>query len=356
MSSIPRQFTGSEVSQANVGLLPPALARITDHARGVFRDLPTCPKAIIAPYGQDDTAQLVTAGALQSLAGHTVRHVIILSPDCTGTVDGLAVPSRDALAMAGVCAPVLKRVRNKLLAAGLVHIHDAAIAEDAGLNAQLPYLTHYAPEARLLPVVVGNTTPKDITDLVDQVTEMAKGDVVFVLANALGSAVQDTAEQIETADPVGTGATGATLITGFQQSETGQGTHVLRLALSEQAGVGAWTIHAPGDAVLGEVEINELVLMARSALAAKQRTGQRVLLNLDSYSYRLRGLAATEVVLVLDGQEIARAASNQAKAPLVQNVLRNTLRAGFGKKTMALTPEDIERLDIRLTVSGVALN
>jgi AmmeMemoRadiSam system protein B len=120
------------------------------------------PRALIVPHAGHRYSGPIAASAycrLEEPWTSEIQRVLLIGPAHRATCDGLALSSADAFA-----TPLgLVRVDRDACAEALklegVQEHDGAHRGEHSLEVQLPFLQTVLPEAALLPVLVGRTTP-----------------------------------------------------------------------------------------------------------------------------------------------------------------------------------------------------
>lgn len=128
------------------------------------------PKALIVPHAGYVYSGPVAGTAYRLLRDSTapIRHVVMIGPSHRVALRGLAVPSATALATPLGPVPVNVEVRDRLLAAGLVQVSDAAHAPEHSLEVQLPFLQVALGDGfDVLPVVFGDVTTEQVGRVCD---------------------------------------------------------------------------------------------------------------------------------------------------------------------------------------------
>lgn len=176
--------------------------------------LPALPKAIIAPHaGYIYSGPIAGAAyaALRPLAG-TIERVVLLGPAHTMPVRGLAAPDADLFATPLGDVPLDRAALDKILALPQVQVLAAAHAREHGLEVHLPFLQMVLGAFKLVPLVVGDVTPEEVTAVLDQLWGGPETLIVissdlshyhdYAAAQALDAAAAQAIEQL---NPAGLG-------------------------------------------------------------------------------------------------------------------------------------------------------
>lgn len=127
------------------------------------------PKAIIAPHAGYIYSGPVAATAYATLAraAKTIRRVVVLGPSHRVPFHGLAVSTADAF-MTPLGSIQLDRPSiESLLTLPQVRALDEAHRLEHSLEVQLPFLQRTLASFTLVPVVVGEASPQDVSEALD---------------------------------------------------------------------------------------------------------------------------------------------------------------------------------------------
>jgi hypothetical protein len=126
------------------------------------------PRAMIVPHAGLSYSGPIAASAycqLEPWAGE-LTHVLLLGPCHRVPFEGLALSSAEAFATPlGQVALDRLAAEESLQVAG-VQVHDRAHRDEHSLEVQLPFLQLVLPQASLLPVLAGRTTPAATAELI----------------------------------------------------------------------------------------------------------------------------------------------------------------------------------------------
>jgi AmmeMemoRadiSam system protein B len=128
------------------------------------------PKAIIAPHAGFIYSGAVAASAYARIAParDTITRVILLGPAHRVAVRGLALPSVDSLATPLGNVPVDKKAIAMIADLPQVKVMDAAHESEHSLEVHLPFLQTILAEFTLVPLAVGQASPNDVGEVLEQ--------------------------------------------------------------------------------------------------------------------------------------------------------------------------------------------
>ena len=128
------------------------------------------PKAIIAPHAGYIYSGPVAASAYARLAPlrDVVKRVILLGPAHRVAVHGLALSSADAFATPLGSVPLDKVAEADILDLPQVGVMDASHAQEHSLEVHLPFLQTVLADFTLVPIVVGETTPQQVAEVLER--------------------------------------------------------------------------------------------------------------------------------------------------------------------------------------------
>jgi len=127
------------------------------------------PKAIIAPH-----AGYIYSGANAALAygrlkpaAQTINRVILLGPCHRVALKGVALSSADAFATPLGEVPIDGKGALEIVELPQVQLFDESHAEEHSLEVQLPFLQAVLGPFKVLPLVVGNCPPSQVSEILD---------------------------------------------------------------------------------------------------------------------------------------------------------------------------------------------
>ncbi len=127
------------------------------------------PKAIIVPHAGYVYSGSVAATAYARLksAKETIQKVILLGPCHKVAVQGLAMSSADYFLTPLGRIGLDKELQSKIAALPQVTTMDATHAQEHSLEVHLPFLQTILRNFTLVPLVVGNATPEQVSEVLD---------------------------------------------------------------------------------------------------------------------------------------------------------------------------------------------
>ncbi|MFZ7090623.1 AmmeMemoRadiSam system protein A [Primorskyibacter sp. 2E233] len=349
------------------------LAEYDAQWQGLRAELPSVPRAVISPHAGYAFSGKLTAAAWAALARGTPDRIAILSPSHRARFDGIAVPTaHDSVEVPKKRVRIDARACHALIRADLAHGHEAAFAEEHGIDTQLPFARYYHPKVPVVPMVIGDATEGQVAQAIDRLTRM-KGETLFVLSSDLSHFLtQEQALRIDaqTAGLIETGqgarltpshACGARALSGWLASQTGAGCRALRLgmhtsfAASQNAervvGYGAWGLFAPEDDILDGTSRRALLNVAQAALTSRLTKGLPPEIDVNSFAVQLRTLMASFVTLERGGRLRGCIGSMVPHRSLVADVAANAVKAGFEDPRFdRLTTAELGDLDVKVSV------
>jgi AmmeMemoRadiSam system protein B len=177
---------------------PPAVAGLfypdePEALRSVLRDCldravrpqPAAPKVLISPHAGYTYSGPVAGSAYRALGEVTkrIKRVVLIGPSHFVPFSGLAIPRVDGFETPLGVVPIDDFARHEILRVPHVMSADAPHAREHSLEVQLPFLQVLLGEFRVLPVVVGDATPEEVSAALDCVWGGA--DTVVVVSSDL---------------------------------------------------------------------------------------------------------------------------------------------------------------------------
>ncbi len=126
-------------------------------------------KAIVAPHAGYIYSGPVAASAYHALEpiASQIRRVILLAPSHRYAFQGLATTSADALETPLGTVPVDKRAVAEIASLPQVQVADQAFVGEHALEVQLPFLETVLGDFDLVPLIVGDASPREVADVLD---------------------------------------------------------------------------------------------------------------------------------------------------------------------------------------------
>ena len=201
---------------AVAGMFYPAdPARLEEYVRAALsaaaREVPRLPEveAVVAPHAGYRYSGPIAAHSFAALAGRgPVRRILLMGPAHTVPLRGIAAPAWDGFATPLGVVPVDSEARAAVAALPQVVIDDLPHAREHALEVELPFIQVLYPDVPVLPLVVGETTPEEVAEVIETVTGPDE-DTAIVISSDLShyepydqARMHDsiTARRIETLD------------------------------------------------------------------------------------------------------------------------------------------------------------
>ena len=145
------------------------------------------PRILIVPHAGYEYSGLVAASGYRHLLGHAYDGVVVVGFTHRVQFDGSSVDTRGAYQTPLGLLPVDREAAAILLAQpGLVHREDAHELDEHSLEVQLPFLQVALDRFRVVPVLMGNASLENATQLAAALSRLAQwGDYLFVFSTDL---------------------------------------------------------------------------------------------------------------------------------------------------------------------------
>jgi AmmeMemoRadiSam system protein B len=143
-------------------------AVVTDYLRAA-PEAGYAPKAIIAPHAGYIYSGPIAASAyarLKSVRGK-IQHVVLLGPSHRVGFRGLALSSAEFFVTPLGRIPLDREAAAKISDLPQVRVMDVAHAQEHSLEVHLPFLQEVLGEFRLLPLVVGDASPEEVSEVLE---------------------------------------------------------------------------------------------------------------------------------------------------------------------------------------------
>ena len=236
--------------------------QVSDLLAGIAMPIKNIPEALIVPH-----AGYVYSGATAAAAFATLRNgaqmitrVVLIGPAHYVHVRGIAAPTVDAFETPLGRVPVDKSALNAIAGLPFVIQDDSAHAPEHALEVELPFLQILLASFRVVPLLTGDATPKEIAQVLLQLWDSPRTLIVvssdlshyhdYETARRLDAA---TAASIEHGDWASLGphqACGSRAVAGLLLESARRGLKIRRLSLCNSGdtagsrdrvvGYGAW--------------------------------------------------------------------------------------------------------------------
>ena len=147
------------------------------------REKADLPKAIIVPHAGYIYSGPVAATAYAQVKPlrDKIRRVVLLGPSHRVPLRGIAAPSDDFFATPLGTIPIDRKAIESLLALPQVGYHDNAHAREHSLEVHLPFLQTILGDFTLVPLVVGQTEPELVAEVLQALWD---GDETLIVISS----------------------------------------------------------------------------------------------------------------------------------------------------------------------------
>jgi hypothetical protein len=139
------------------------------------------PKAIIAPHAGYVYSGPIAASVYAQLAParDTIKRVVLLGPSHRFPLNGLAASGMSQFATPLGEIPIDTQAINELLTLPQVSVLEQAHAQEHSLEVQLPFLQKVLGDFKLIPLVVGEARPEQVSEVLDKLWGGAETVIVI---------------------------------------------------------------------------------------------------------------------------------------------------------------------------------
>ena len=156
------------------------------------------PKAMIVPHaGYIYSGPVAASGYARLLqAGNRIDRVILLGPAHRVALKGMAVPSADGFRTPLGIIPLDKAAILDILTMPQVHIDDEAHRLEHSLEVHLPFLQVTLQHFTLVPVVVGDASPEEVSEIIGHFWD-SPGTLIIISSDLSHYHDYDTAVRLD---------------------------------------------------------------------------------------------------------------------------------------------------------------
>ena len=332
------------------------------------------PVAIIAPHAGYKYSGKLAMDAYSMCLGYTYSLIVILSPAHKVAFDGIATCSADGFALGNAPVLVDTKMRDDIIRLGMATLFDPAYHAEHGIETQIPFVSRYFGQSKILPLVLGNIPVESVKSLIDYIHQKSSGNVLFVLSSDLShfhsrdvalTLDEKAAKLIETGQSRGLSrhfACGHAAIRGFLTSNVGHSARVLRLSNGDSAvvtkdetrvvGYGSWAFYPPETHILSKKHRRNMLNVARQATSSFLRKGKPPDIALKSFDIPLRTHMPSFVTFQSKGRLRGCIGSLKPVQPLAKDVAINAIKAATGDRRFKPVQKisELEELKIKISV------
>lgn len=309
------------------------------------------PVALVAPHAGYRFSGRLAGRSLSVTQGWNGTTAVILSPSHRHVFDGIALPAQEGFDLPGGPMMLDQEACDLLTSAGMARVVEQAHDREHGVEVLLPFLQHLHPTCRIVPLVIGNASYREVAQIVDALVKGMPEPPLFLLSSDLShfltleeatSMDAGTARMIEigqSAQLTPAHACGSKAVAGFLASDYARGARILRLGMANShaasgddgrtVGYGAWGIAPATASLFGDRLRREMLTVARKAVASRLRRGTVPNVDVSTFPPELQTHMASFVTLNRDGRLRGCIGSLAAHRPLIEDLVINAVKAGF---------------------------
>ena len=321
------------------------------------------PKALIAPHAGYVYSGPVAASAYIKLLPYRdrIKRVVLLGPCHRVPVGGLALCSADFYETPLGRVPLDKNLSQKIEKMPQVFTFDATHIEEHSLEVHVPFLQAILKEFMLLPIVVGQASPKEVADVLENVWGGEETLVIistdlshYLDYNGCQSLDNRTVEAIENFDINKIGndqACGRIPVKGLLEVAKARGMDITTLDIRNSGdtagnhdrvvGYGSWLLSGGRQPSAHETFAYKtkailarhgktLLQIAAASISRGVTHREPINLDLNSFPDTLREAGASFVTIETEGGNLRGCiGSLQPHAPLAKDIADNAFKAGF---------------------------
>ncbi len=330
----------------------------------------SCPKAIIAPHAGYIYSGPIAASIYARVrnAADTISRVILLGPSHRVGFNGIALSSADVYRTPLGDVAIDKASVQRLADLPNTGFLDEAHVPEHSLEVHLPFLQRTLGDFTLVPLVVGQAEPVDVARVLE--TLWGGEETLIVISSDLShheaydmATAKDraTCKQIESLQTniSGDQACGCKPINGLLHLAKKKGLTVTTIDYRNSGdtagprnsvvGYGAYVITEPDQLPLAWRQ--QLLQLARSAIAHRLTTKEDFKIELSLYPEELKKQAASFVTLNLHGRLRGCIGSLVAHRQLPADIAHNAQAAAFqDPRFSAVTAAEFQHLDVHISI------
>ncbi len=330
-------------------------------------------KAMIAPHAGYPYSGPVAASAYAAVRDRAdrIERVVLIGPAHRFAIDGIAVPDANGLATPLGTVPVDTATVAVLCRQRLVACIDRAFDGEHALEVHLPFLQTLFGDFRVVPLLVGRSTPEQVVQVLaacwggDETLVIVSSDLSHFLdyaaAQRLDAATTRAFESLQGSGLTGRNACGHLPVSGLLRHAGAldmRATTLDRRNSGDTAGgrdrvvgYGAYVFEYATAARLDSTLRQRLLTLARLALEHGVRQGEPLPVETPAHPPPLRALRKTFVTLELDGALRGCVGSVVPHKPLVEDVVANVFKASRQDPRFApVTEAEAAHMDISISI------
>ncbi len=331
------------------------------------------PKAIIAPHAgyiySGQTAASVYSNIEQ--VKDKIRRVVLLGPTHRIYVKGIALPNHTHFASPLGNVSIDTQSLKKISKHSFVDYNDEAHAQEHSLEVHIPFLQKVIKNFVLLPILVGDATPEQVTTILKEL--WGKEETLIVISSDLSHYLnyetasktdRNTSKLIEKFDYEHIGsqqACGCMPMRGLLKLAQEKNMTIQTIDLRNSGdtagtndrvvGYGAYALFENNDKILNDEDKTIVFDIIHKSI--KQGLGLEKAFDIDmsALSEQLKMHYAVFITLKLNGQLRGCIGTNEAHMPLIEAVAKYAHAAAFSDpRFKPLTEEEYKQVEISLSI------
>ena len=138
-------------------------------------------RAIIAPHAGISYSGII-ASSVYRLAAYGIRRVIILAPDHSGSLKGVAFPSFSRYQLPNGSLTLDGKCLRNLAQHNLFTPNNDIFQQEHALEMQLPFIRYYIPHAQIVPLIIGSITCLQADQITQHIAECITDHTLVVVS------------------------------------------------------------------------------------------------------------------------------------------------------------------------------
>ncbi|MBD3270041.1 AmmeMemoRadiSam system protein B [Candidatus Peregrinibacteria bacterium] len=137
-------------------------------------------KALIVPSGDYVNAGAIALSAYRELAHRKIKKVIILGSSSYVRCEGICLTEKDGFECPLGNIEIEKADITKLKQSLPFNVNEQVMKKQHSIEVQLPYIKHYAPNAKVVPLVIGKNIK--FAEVADKIAELVTEQTIIVVS------------------------------------------------------------------------------------------------------------------------------------------------------------------------------
>lgn len=146
-------------------------------------------KALIVPSTGYSYSAVIASAAYRELIGRKYEKVIVIGPSHFIVFPGMALTESDFFESPLGLLPVDQEMNSRLVMDFNFVVNEMAFMKEYSIELQLPFLQKYIPEAKLIPLVLGNKV--NYVDVAERLGQILDENTLLIVATNLSHFLND---------------------------------------------------------------------------------------------------------------------------------------------------------------------